>query len=269
MLGTRHEEYQYSNNTLPFVFNTDLERTYYNRSAESNWHEDLEIQLCTDGNGTVLLDGQMYDFQKNDIVVVNSNVIHYTGTDTALTYSCLIISNDFCKMIGIDLQKYAFAPVVKSAVLVKQLAALKEIYMNQDISFRIAKLNELVLKVLIELAEHHITKETSCASKIKHFETVKAAITYIRENYNQRITLDAISKAVLCDKYTLCREFKRLTGQTIVSNLNHYRCIRAIDFLSEGYSIADTAASCGFDNHSFFTKTFKKYIGKLPSEYKK
>ena len=91
----------------------------------------------------------------------------------------------------------------------------------------------------------------------------------IRENYNKKITLDEISKAVLCDKYALCREFKRLTGQTIIENLNNYRCIKAMGFLNEGYTVAKTAELCGFDNLSFFTKTFKKHIGKLPSEYKK
>ena len=104
---------------------------------------------------------------------------------------------------------------------------------------------------------------------MKNFETVKSVITYIREIYNKKITLDEISKAVLCDKYALCREFKRLTGQTIIENLNNYRCINAMRFLNEGYTVAKAAELCGFDNLSFFTKTFKKYIGKLPSEYKK
>ena len=73
MVATRHDDYRYNN--LPFVLNTDLKRTYFNRSAESNWHEDLEIQLCTQGNGTVLLDGEKYDFQEDDIIVVKANEV--------------------------------------------------------------------------------------------------------------------------------------------------------------------------------------------------
>lgn len=269
MYGTRHEEYKHLNDGLPFVFHTEIKRTYFNRSKENNWHDNLEIQICTEGSGAVLLDGEKFEFNKNDIVVVNSNVIHYTGTDTSLTYSCLIVSNEFYKSMGMDLQNITFSSIVKNTALSDMLLELKEIYLNQVVPFRIAKLNQIVLQLLITLAEHHIVKKAPRSSKIKNFETAKSAVSYIRKNYNKKITLDEIAKAVFCDKYALCREFKRLTGQTIFENLNNYRCIKAIDFLSNGYTVAATASLCGFDNLSFFTKTFKKYIGRLPSEYKK
>ena len=75
MIGTRYEEYGHFNDSLPFVLHTDLERTAFNCSKEKNWHEDLEIQLCTGGKGTVLLNGEKHDFSKDDVVVVNSNVV--------------------------------------------------------------------------------------------------------------------------------------------------------------------------------------------------
>ena len=269
MLGTRHEEYQSFTNGLPFVLNANLERSRFNRSNENNWHENLEIQLCTEGSGTVLLDGERFEFNKGDIVIVNSNVIHYTGTDTKLIYSCLIVSTDFCKQIGLDPSRLLFESSIKSPVLVDWLTDLIEIYLNPNASCYIAKLNKIVLQILIELAEHHMVQEISTAFDSQKYKTIKSAISYIRGNYRRKITLDEISKAVLCDKYALCREFKKMTGQTIIENLNNYRCIKAIECLSAEYTVAQTAALCGFDNLSFFTKTFKRYIGKLPSDYKK
>ena len=59
MLGTRHEEYQSFTNGLPFVLNVNLERSRYNFSKENNWHDNLEIQICTEGSGAVLLDGKL------------------------------------------------------------------------------------------------------------------------------------------------------------------------------------------------------------------
>ena len=70
MIGTRHEEYGFLTESVPFIFNTDLKRNRFNRSRENNWHDNLEIQICTEGSGTVLLDGKTFPFHKNDIVVL-------------------------------------------------------------------------------------------------------------------------------------------------------------------------------------------------------
>lgn len=269
MTGTRHEEYGSLTEGLPFLLYADVKRSRFIRSSENNWHTNLEIQICTDGNGTVLMDGKTFSFHKNDIAVVNSNAIHYTGTDTNLTYSCLIMSEVFCRQVDINPSVLIFEPIIKSTTLTDLLTQLREIHQNPNAVCRIAKLNKIALDILIELTEHHTMQKASTSANIQTYETVKSVILYNRENYGRRITLDEIAKAVVCDKFALCREFKKLTGQTIIENLNNYRCIKAIEYLSAGYTVAQTASLCGFDNLSFFTKTFKKHIGSLPSEYKK
>jgi AraC-like DNA-binding protein len=268
MLNTRHEQYNGFIDGLPFVFYHDLKRSRFIRSESDNWHENLEIQLCTEGSGVVLINNERYTFNVDDVTVVNSNAIHYTGTDTLLTYSCLIVSTDFCKQVGIDVSTLTFKPKIQSETLVSKLINLTEIYLDIQLPYRVAKLNKLLLEILIELVDKHVTNKTELVSDVKKFDVVKGALCYIRENYQNKITIEAISKKVLYDKYALCREFKKFTGQTIIENLNNYRCIKAIDYLSSGFSVADTASLCGFDNLSFFTKTFKKHIGKLPKEYK-
>lgn len=269
MLGTRHEEYSDFTNGLPFVFNAELKRSRCYYSTENNWHENLEIQLCTSGQGSVLLDGQRYAFAKDDIVVVNTNVLHYTGTESELTYDCLIISTDFCRQSGIPPETLFIQPLVQDSALVHLVMELKAVYFDTADALRIPKLHKITLELLIALAERHSLQAPSIVSRPRKFETVKNTLSYIRQHYARKITLDEISKTVLCDKYTLCKDFKKLTGQTIMENLNHYRCIKAIDCLSAGHSVTDTASLCGFENLSFFTQTFKRHIGKLPSEYKK
>lgn len=92
---------------------------------------------------------------------------------------------------------------------------------------------------------------------------------YIRGYYNRKLTLDEIAQAIYVDKYALCRDFKRLSGQTIVQYTNSYRCQQAAEHIANGCTVAEAAEQCGFDNISFFIKTFKKYMGMLPSSYKK
>lgn len=267
MLGTRHEEYADLTDGLPFVLNTDIKRTFYNYSKETNWHDEVEIQLCLEGSGTVLLDGKRYPFGKDDIAAVNSNIIHYTGTDTELTYACIIISSDFCRKMGLNQTDAEYIPIIKDAYLVNLFRKLIEIYSDKNTPYRTAKLSELLLGILIRLTERYSTPKQTAAED-KDLEKVKAAILYLRENYDRKITLDEVSRAVLYDKYALCRKFKALTGQTIMQYLNNYRCIKAVDCLNAGQTVAQTAMTCGFENLSFFTRTFKRYIGRLPSSCK-
>lgn len=268
MIGARHEEYRNLIGDLPFSLGVDLERNSFNCSREQNWHENLEIQWCTAGQGVVLLNGEKYPFKQNDIVVVNSNVIHYTVTDDRIVYTCLIISAQFCKRFGIDYDVLEFSPFIQDAALTEQLQELIDAYSDDTAPFRVAKVNEILLRLLIYLAENHAVRKSSADPQVKNFNIIKATIRYIRENYNRKIGLDEISKAVFCDKFALCREFKKLTGQTVVSYTNQYRCLKAVECLTEGYTVAQTASLCGFENLSFFTKTFKRYMGNLPSAYK-
>ena len=269
MLGTRHEDYVNFTDGLPFLLHVNINRNSINYSKESNWHENMEIQMCNDGSGFVLLNAEKYEIERNDIIVANSDVIHYTGTYTDMSYSCLIISTEFCKNIGIDPKAVSFAPIIKSTAASKLFLELKKVYVNTSISYRKAKLNGLLIALLTELAEHHSTTNPHAETNTAKNKTIKAVIKYTRQNYTRKITLDEISKAVFYDKYALCREFKKYTGQTIIDDLNHYRCIKASELLENGYSVSDTASLCGFENLSYFGKAFKKHMGYSPSKYKK
>ena len=269
MSGARYEEYEVADNGLPFVLHVELERTPYLCSREQNWHEDIELQLCVDGCGTVLLDGERYCFEKDDVAVINSNSLHYTGTDNRLCYTCLIVRAGFCRQMGIDYTALRFSPIARDSDLVRQINELVALYRAEDEPYRVARLTALLLALLISLVRDHAHLETSRPSGEKTPETVKAALRYIRENSDRRVSLDEIARFACVDKFALCRAFKKFTGYALGEYSNRYRCRQAVEYLSSGHTVAETAALCGFDNLSFFTKTFKRYMGALPSQYKK
>lgn len=268
LMNTRYEEYFGFKSKLPFTLYVGLERTPENCSNEANWHENLEIQVCEEGEGTVLLDGEKHHFLTNDIVVVNSNVIHHTGTENNLKYSCLIIDTKFCEQADIDHTAFLFEPHFKSKTFIDLLNNLQTIYSNNKDICRVAKSKEIVLKILIELCEHHISKVNKPMQK-KSLETVRQTINYIRQNCNRTLSLDEISKNVLMDKYSISREFKKITAQTIFQYINNYRCKRAAELILSGKTVQEAAFMCGFHNMSYFTKVFKQYMRELPSKYKK
>ena len=268
MIRVRHEEYASCTGALPFWLGLNLERTPYNCSQEQNWHENIELQSITYGNGTVLLDGKAYPVKPGDICLVNSNAIHYTYTDTLLRYNCLIIDTAWCRQMGIPYETLSFSPKIEDRQIEERLASLKKAYAETEDSLHTAKCCQSLLAVVIALIEQYAEIKPPVAMQGKSFLTVKAAIRFMRENYAHKLSLQEIASAVLTDKYALCRSFKQYTGQTIVEYLGRYRCSRAIDCLQNGKAVSETAFLCGFASPSFFIKIFKKYTGHNPSFYK-
>ena len=67
----------------------------------------------------------------------------------------------------------------------------------------------------------------------------------------------------------LSRNFKQITGKTIVEFINITKCNMAKRLLSDGIAVTKVSVICGYDTPSYFSKTFKKYIGVSPKDFVK
>ena len=65
-----------------------------------------------------------------------------------------------------------------------------------------------------------------------------------------------------------CRFFLEMTHRTPIDYLNYQRIEHACyQLVTTDASITDIAYSCGFNDLSYFIKTFKKYKGITPGKY--
>ncbi|MBE6657532.1 MAG: AraC family transcriptional regulator [Ruminococcaceae bacterium] len=267
MSGIRYEEYGASNDGIPFVLYDDLHRTPLTCSSAANWHDHIELQFCLAGEGTVLIDGDRHPFLPDDIVLVNSGAIHYTGTEEYLLYTSLLFDPTFCRRAGFEPTALFFAPRFRDPDCLALCRELVLLYNTENAPYRCAGLQILTLRLLILLADTHTLPPPKIKGVPAH-DTVKRAIGYIREHYPQKITLDSLAAVVYTDKYSLTRIFRQLTQRTVVDYINQYRCRTAMAMIADGSSVTAAAEACGFHNMSFFTKTFRRHIGCLPSDCK-
>nr|WP_279286420.1 AraC family transcriptional regulator [Clostridium cadaveris] len=94
-------------------------------------------------------------------------------------------------------------------------------------------------------------------------------IDYIHQNYSSNLNVDTICRHIKISKNYLCNIFKKETGDSIIMFLNKYRIEKSKNFLKDrSYSILNVAISVGFKDQSYFCRTFKKYTGISPSEYR-
>lgn len=268
MENYRYEDYSQIKERIPCVVNSNIIRTKHKLSDTANWHNNIEIQICCEGSGYVILNGVRTEIDMEDIVAVNCNTIHFTGTDDYIKYHCIIIDNDFCRNSGIDCADIQFENVFKNPAIMDSITETVKTYKNSDDVCYKAKLQYLILGILIEMRLYHTKNIPVSKYDTKYFKEVKETILYIQSNYNKKITLEKLSKETYIDKYTLSKKFKEFTGITIVDYINNYRSKQALLMIQNGEQIGSAARLCGFNNISFFTKTFKKYTGNLPSYYK-
>ncbi len=92
---------------------------------------------------------------------------------------------------------------------------------------------------------------------------------YIDENLSAPLKLDSIAKIFGYNSAYLGKLFAKETGKHFNAYLDERRIELAKDYLEKGFSVAQTCELSGFTNTDYFTKKFKKYVGTLPSEYKK
>ena len=267
MVQAVYEQYNYSGNLLPFTFYPNIVRSPNCYTTSANWHDAVEIEWYKSGTGRVLLDGEKVNVGTNDFVIVNSQQIHHTLPTLPLTYTCLIIDMRFCQQAGIDPKALQFTPLLQSELLQTYFTDLEHTYADTKDVCRVAKIKRLVLDILIELRAQH-AHERAQTNNATH-KRIQDAILFIRQHYAEKLTLQDVAKSVYLDRFALAREFKKFTHQTVIQYVNDYRCKIVAELLASGKTISEAATECGFNNMSFFAKTFKKYMGKLPSAYKK
>ena len=249
---------------LPFRINRG---TTTRRSNVPNWHENTEILYCMAGSGYFQYNEKMYAVVPGDMVVVNSEMLHSTATDASMEYCCLIIDRHFCLENGIPTTKLTFQELIRDPALAAALLRIYEAngrYKQDGNFYEIAAIRAAVLDFLYLLCRDYIIQETHTAAPHRG-ELVKTAVIYIRKHLAEPLTLDEIADHTGVNKHYLSRLFKQVLGKTVFETVRVLRCNEAKHRIEEGMSVSEAAHSCGFENLSYFTRTFKKYYQVLPS----
>ena len=80
--------------------------------------------------------------------------------------------------------------------------------------------------------------------------------------------MDQIAQQVFINPSYLRAVFKKEIGMTVTDYVTHVRMHTAKDLLGKGnIRLADIAEQIGFNDPSYFSKSFKKFFGYSPSEY--
>ncbi len=260
-----YETHQMPDPLLPFIYHRQF--VFHRRHGLTNWHENVELLYCVEGRGVVRCGQQVHPFQPGDLFVVNADMPHCVGCDEAVTYRCLIVDNSFFLQNGLPIRELYFRDLIRDEAAARLFEAVSEAYIRRDDGDKLAaaEIRGVVLTLLLYLCRHHVIDRPNVA-EFSGSGPVKKALDHLRSHGLEPVTLDEVAAHAGVSKFYLARQFKAYTGRTVVQTVQYIRCTEARRLLEAGESVSAAAARCGFENLSYFTRTFKKQFGLLPSE---
>ncbi len=244
----------------PYIFHKRRSTQYF----LPHWHENIEL-LRFYGGSRVICDREVYTVKPGDIAIFSSNALHSIPQESAADYECLIVNSSFLSENNIDPASLSFKCVISDSSATELFEkAVEEIGATESgLPFGAAGAKAAILTLMVFLCR-------GWSKTISVRETgsiVRRAIGYINSNLTSNMTIDEIADNTTVSKYYLCREFRRETGFTVVRYINDLRCREAERMLrGSDATVSEIARSLGYDNLSYFTRTFKSITGKKPSE---
>lgn len=100
-------------------------------------------------------------------------------------------------------------------------------------------------------------------------EEISELISWLHTHFHEKITMEDITKEFHTNRTTLNQKFKSIMGITVMDYVIKLRIQIACSLLSKTYlSINEIMERTGYRDDAHFLRSFRKYIGCTPSEYR-
>lgn len=252
-----------------------------------HWHNELELGMIADGSAVVEVGSAKYPVRAGEGFFINSNVLH-----TAIVpdgSACEIHSVVFHPRAvsgGTDnviWQKY-IKPLVENqsesgihfipdtvwhTQVLKDMETIWRLAEKEDFGFEVYIRNALS-DILAVLSEHQSgAGKKSFGKEQRDNARIKEMLTFIQANYDRELTIEEIASACAISTSECIRCFRATISTTPIAYLKSYRLQQAaLKLQLSTDKISVIAESCGFQEMSYFAKSFKEVYGCTPSEYR-
>lgn len=252
-----------------------------------HWHEEVEFNYIVSGTAVFTTTNQSRIFRKGEAFFINANVLCTVKTQME-GEACIVDSHLFHPVLLGGHFKSIFStrylePVLqnrnleflefrgdtscqrKILELLRQAALLQK---KDHVEFQTRNIfSDIWLLLLQELYE---TKPVSGPLNNIRQERIQTMLTFIRQNYREKLSLEDIARSASISKSECLRCFRTGIDRTPFEYLQDYRIEMAERLLrTTDDSILDIALQTGFSNSAYFGKIFREVHGISPGIYRK
>jgi AraC-like DNA-binding protein/quercetin dioxygenase-like cupin family protein len=255
----------------------------------AHWHNEFEIIYISRGSGTFKVDTITYNVTQGNLLVINSKELHsaFCDNEEGCEYYAFVYNMNYLSADKEDIcQKNYIDPLLTGKrKIINYISGDKEweiecIEIVNKIVNACSKKNdyyELYIKgclyqIIIALYMNNSIKEVqeNFSRSSESIESIKKVIEFINKSYPNEISINELAQIANLSKYHFIRTFGSIIGVSPIKYINMVRINEAANLLQSGYSnITEVANKCGYDNISYFIKTFKTYKKETPYNYRK
>ena len=276
---------QHGNEQFPFLVSYQKLSEYESGSFMWHWHPEIEITYVQKGTMCYKVNHMVYHLKEGDIVFNNSGALH-SGTmenqkdcayipvtfDSRLIYGFFqstvnskyvdpVIQDSMLPAICIDQSEPWHKPFREYLLRIIDLDEKKPDFYELDITICLQSMWRLLLE--------HITYEPQASRENSlEYDRIKKILSYIEENYQNKITLNDIAGHIHLCESECTRLFKRHMNTTLFAFLQEYRIERSLEFLQDDQPVSAVADKAGFSDPNYYSKVFDKIKGCSPREYR-
>lgn len=245
-------------------------------------HPFKELIYVDSGSITVDAEGYSGELSSGELLIHKANEEHSLSCNGPEAPNVIIIGFECeCERLGIFSEK----PYTLSDELIKILTEIikegrsvflppydvpnvRDMKKRKHTPFGADQMLKLKLEVfLIQLVRSLETESNRITDRRPDTKTEEIC-AYVDAHYKEKITLDNLCFLFGTNKTTLCKNFKDAYGETIINYINKQRIRKAKKLMREGeMNLTQVSLASGFSSIHYFSKTFKAFEKKSPSEY--
>lgn len=251
-----------------------------------HWHDEMEFIYIKKGSGVVTVDFTQYVVDAGTIVLIIPGQLHSIEqlAGCSMEYENIIFHPNILFSKTADACNTDFLqPLMTGKIAVPTLYKPADAFYtevascidaNDEIRKTFPKGYQLFLKGQLFMLFYILVEKCSNTAieqkDSKSLEKLKKILKYIENNYMHKITIaDAATEVGLSQSHFM-KYFKNTMGTSFIDYLGEYRLTMASRLLlSSESSILAISEEVGYDNLSYFNRTFKRRFGMTPSAYRK
>lgn len=246
-----------------------------------HWHIEHELIVVYSGVLNINLDGTDYRLTEGDACFISDGVVHSAKPEDAeydsivFDMRALLTRNQAGNKSISDIMSHhkVVNPILPHAdpKILALAASIREASEDGAPGFELVVQGAILQLIgLITMRRLYGGEKIADKRSTGQLEPFKRVICYIEENYSSRIMLADLAKtAGMTPKY-FCSFFYGMTRKTPIEYVNSYRIERACEqLITSDTSITDIGLNCGFNEISYFIKTFRRHVGTTPHQYRK